>query len=87
MKKFIILILAITFVSTFVSCDFKGGHLIYRDSYPAQQYFNEQIRKSEITDSLGHMYYMYEVGTRGSNNYSFDLEHRIDCKKCLDIFD
>lgn len=87
MKKISILVFACLSVITFISCDFKGGNLIYKDSYPAQQYFNEQIRKSEITDSLGHMYYMYEVGTRKSNNYSFDLEHRIDCKKCLDIFD
>ncbi len=52
-----------------------------------QEFFDYKIRKSEIVDSAGHMYYLYEIGSREYKNYSFDLEHRMDCKKCLDIFD
>ena len=61
------------------------------DRYPMemtpQEFFDYKIRKSEIVDSVGHMYYLYESGTRGSRTYVFDLEHRMDCKACLDIFD
>lgn len=52
-----------------------------------QEFFDYRIKKSEITDSVGHMYYLYETGLRGSDDYSFNLEHRMDCKICLGIFD
>lgn len=52
-----------------------------------QYYFDNHIKKSEIIDKDGHMYYLYEVGDRGFRNYAFDLEHRLDCKVCLDKFD
>ena len=52
-----------------------------------QEFFDTKLHKSEIVDSAGHMYYFYEYGVRGYQNYAFDLEHRMDCKACLDIFD
>lgn len=52
-----------------------------------QYYFDNNIKKSEVVDKDGHMYYLYEVGDRGFRNYAFDLEHRLDCKVCLDTFD
>lgn len=52
-----------------------------------QEFFDYRIKKSEIIDSVGHMYYLYETGLRGSDYYSFNLEHRMDCKNCLGTFD
>jgi len=58
-----------------------------KDKYPMtmtpQEFFDYRIKKSEIVDSTGHMYYLYEFGMRGYNNYSFAIEHRMDCKACL----
>lgn len=51
--------------------------------------FTDHITRSEVTDSLGHMYYVYENEQyiMFKRIYSFSVEHRMDCKKCLDIFD
>ena len=59
----------------------------YSKDMTGQEFFDYKIRKSEIVDTAGHMYYFYEMGSREGNNYSFDLEHRMDCKVCLGIFD
>jgi len=59
----------------------------YSKDMTPQEVFDYKIRKSEIVDSTGHMYYLYETGSCGDYGYSFSLEHRMDCKKCLEIFD
>lgn len=85
MKKFLIIyIFAILFMAFGIACSKKPAY--YQNCSP-QEYFDTKIQKSEIVDNEGHDYYLYEVGTRGGRNYSFTLEHRNDCKACLDIFD
>ena len=71
------------------SCWEKSNDFKRKYSYgmTPQEFFDHKINKSEIVDSSGHMYYLYETGLRGYDNYSFDLEHRMDCKVCLDTFD
>lgn len=87
MKK----ILFTLFVCTLFVTGCREDSLNPKEKYPTdmtpQEFFDFRIRKSEIVDSAGHMYYLYEAGERGWRNYSFSLEHRMDCKKCLDIFD
>lgn len=47
------------------------------------EFFDYRIKKSEIVDSRSHMYYLYESGHRIYNDYAFSIEHRKDCKACL----
>ena len=53
-----------------------------------QEFFDESIHKSEVTCD-GHDYYIFEYGTRhgAAGNYAFSMEHRLDCKECLKVFD
>lgn len=82
--KRILICLLFSVVFLFSGCDQKVKIV---NNLNGQEYFNSLIR-SEVVDKEGHMYYLYENTThRHAYYYNFQLEHRTDCKACLDIFD
>lgn len=52
-----------------------------------QEFFNTEIKHSNVIDSTGHSLILHEIGIRGMDNYSFSIEHSPVCKKCYDIYD
>lgn len=50
------------------------------------QDYIDSISRSEIVID-GHDYILFESGERMLPGYSFNLEHNIECKKCISIFD
>lgn len=53
----------------------------------AQNYYNMYMRHNRIKDENGHDIIFHESGNRGYRNYSFSIEHAMDCQKCYDVFD
>lgn len=87
MKKILFTLCVCTLFITGCQVKSNDSKNKYSKYMTPQEVFDYKIRKSEIVDSAGHMYYLYETGSRGYKNYSFDLEHRMDCKKCNEIYD
>ena len=54
--------------------------------FASQDFIDKKIKKSPVIIN-GHNYVLYEYGGRHERNYSFELEHSIECKKCYEIFD
>lgn len=84
MKKKRILILFLT-VLGFVSCTNVSSSKEKNDLTP-QEFVDKKIIKNHVIID-GHDYIFYEHGERGYENYSFQLEHSVECQKCYDIFD
>jgi len=81
MKRILICLLFCT-IFIFSCCETEN-----KTKMTPQEYFDSFI-KLEVVDEEGHMYYLYENTTRRyAVFYVFQLEHRMDCKACLDIFD
>lgn len=83
MKRFLILFFIIL---SFVSCTNNDATFTYNKGLPAQEFIDKKIKKSPVIID-GHNYVLYEYGGRYESNYSFELEHSIECKKCYEIFD
>ena len=83
MKKILILFFI---VLSFVSCTNNDATFTYNEDLPAQEFIDKKIKKSSVIID-GHNYIFYEYGGRHERNYSFELEHSIECKKCYEIFD
>lgn len=72
MKK-VILFMLVCF--TLCSCDNRKQHKVE----------NCGVYYEEVKMHGGHEYYLYYKHPYGI--HPFDTEHKIDCKKCLDLFD
>lgn len=90
MKRFIFLLISIIcIISILSSCgDETVGIYRYSDNIKNLDSLYKVTPVYKI-DSKGvkHDYYLYETGYKYQSNYSFSVEHRMDCKACLDIFD
>ena len=83
MKKILILFFI---VLSFVSCTNNDATFTYNEGLLAQDFIDKKIKKSPVIID-GHNYVLYEYGSRHERNYSFELKHSIECKKCYEIFD
>lgn len=82
MKKILILFfIVLSFVSCTNTSPFTGN-----DDLSAQEFIDKKITKTPVIID-GHNYVFYEYGARWEKNYSFDLEHSMECIKCYEIFD
>ena len=87
MKKYFTIIFILSFL--FIGCakiDHNPNTIDNYEEMSCQRFFDSYITKDSIKYN-GHDYIFYETGSRCWRNYSFTLEHRTDCKACLDIFD
>ena len=82
MKKNLILFFI---VLNFVSCTNNDATFTYNEGLAAQDFIDKKIKKSPVIIN-GHNYVLYEYGGRHERNYSFELEHSIECKKMLRNF-
>lgn len=84
MKK---ILLSLFVVLTIVSCNSNESKMKEKN-IDGQSFVDNYIRKSNVIID-GHEYILFEWGSRTTfkGNYQFQLEHKIDCKTCLDIFD
>ena len=82
MKKILIMFFI---VLSFASCTNNEPTFTYNECLPAQEFIDKKIKKSPVIID-GHNYVLYEYGGRHERNYSFELEHSIECKKCYEIF-
>lgn len=69
-----------------VSCDNYESKTQDEKNIDGQHFVDNYIRKSNVIID-DHEYNLFEYGCRNRTNYQFQLEHKIDCKKCLDTFD
>lgn len=84
MKKIIYLFI-VCFVILVINC--CGYNNINNSCNDRQEFFNNLTKSHVVDSSTGHEYILYEHGNIHSRYYSFSVEHSIECKKCLDIFD
>ena len=73
-------------VLSFVSCTNNDATFTYNEGLPSKDFIDKKIKKSPVIIN-GYNYVLYEYGGRHERNYSFELEHSIECKKCYEIFD
>lgn len=65
----------------------KDEIMINPNTVSAQEYYDNVITHSVITDSAGHTLIFHEVGERGWRNYAFSIEHSPECELCCKIYD
>lgn len=87
--EYILLILLLILLS-FVSCDsihdpFDTSH-IRQDSIETQEFFDQHIKETIVTNSQGHQVIFYEYGNRSSQGYIFSIDHAANCQKCLGFY-
>ena len=86
-KIFYILLLSIVFIGCEIKLSEKDKIMMHPNKVSAQEYYDNVITHSVITDSAGHTLILHEVGERGWRNYAFSIEHSPECKLCCEIYD